>query len=162
DDGLAVLFAERDRRSEPDFVRRDLVEIHQLNLADALLQQTDAGLDEALALLGRLVFGVLAEVAQFARALDLSGELRLQLLVELGDFVLEFLQDPVFHVGNGSRKPQDNRRWHAPNGADHESAERPREALSRPRARVARRGAGRPSGTPRPGRTRRRDPPRRS
>ena len=78
---------------------RNPVQVHQLDLADALLQQADARLDEPLPFFRRLVLGVLAQVAELARALDLARQLGLQLLVELRDLVLEFLQDPLFHDG---------------------------------------------------------------
>ena len=97
------LFVERHGRPEPDLVVRNPVEVHQLDLADALLQQADARLDQPLTFLRRLVFGVLAQIAELARALDLARQLRLQLLVELRDLVLEFLQDPLFHRRNVSR-----------------------------------------------------------
>ena len=50
--------------------------------ADALLQHADARLDQPLPLLRRLVLGVLAQIAQLARALDLLRQLELQLVVE--------------------------------------------------------------------------------
>ena len=53
----------------------------------------DAGLQVALALLGRLVFGVLAQVAVLARLLDLLGEHDLQLVVERPDLLFEPLLD---------------------------------------------------------------------
>ena len=70
------------------------------DLADALLQHGDAGVDDLLALLGGLVFGVLAQVAQLARALDLLGELDLQLALEDRDLVVETLENPLFHRPN--------------------------------------------------------------
>jgi hypothetical protein len=76
---------------------RQLVEVHQRDLADTLLQQADAGLDQALTLLGRLVFGVLAQVAQLARPLDLLRQLGLQLLLELMDLVLELPEQAGLH-----------------------------------------------------------------
>ena len=76
---------------------RDPVEVHQRDLADALLQHADARFDQPLALLGRLVLGVLTQIAELARALDLFRQLRLQLAVELLDFVFEFLENPRLH-----------------------------------------------------------------
>src|SRR5262245_46865934 len=108
DDRLAV-FQQRDGGSETDLVLRDLVEVHQLDFGDALLQEADARLDEPLPLFRRLVLRVLAQIAEFARALDLAGQLGLQLLVELRDLLLEFLQDPVFHGRNSNRNGTNNR-----------------------------------------------------
>ena len=53
--------------------------------------------DDVLALLGGLVLGVLAQVAQLARALNLLREIDLQLALEHGDFVVESLENPLFH-----------------------------------------------------------------
>ena len=53
--------------------------------------------DQPLPLLGRLVLGVLAQIAQLAGALDLPRQLGLQLLVELLDLVFEFLQELGLH-----------------------------------------------------------------
>src|SRR5262249_55573506 len=110
DDRLAVLFLQRDRRSEPDSVPGDPVQVHQLDLGHALLKQADTGFDEALALFRGVVFRVFAQVA--GRALDLARQLGFQLLVELRDLFLELLQDPVFHRQNGSRISRDG--THAP------------------------------------------------
>src|SRR5262249_32984264 len=112
DDRLAVPFLQRDRRSEPDFVPGDPVQVHQLDLGHALLKQADTGFDEALPLFRGVVFRVFAQVAELARALDLARQLGFQLLVELRDLVLELLQDPVFHRQNGSRISRDG--THAP------------------------------------------------
>ena len=49
---------------------------------DALLQHGDARVDDLLTLLGRLVFGVLAQIAKLARPLDLLGQVDLQLALE--------------------------------------------------------------------------------
>ena len=54
--------------------------------------------DEALALLGRLVFGVLAQVAELAGALDFLRQLRLQLAVQAHDLVLELLEELLLHL----------------------------------------------------------------
>jgi len=56
-----------------------------------------ARLDEALALLGRMVLGVLAQVAVLPRPLDLFRQILRQLAVERGDFRLESLDQRRFH-----------------------------------------------------------------
>ena len=61
------------------------------------LEHGDARLDVGLALLRGLVLGVLAQVAELAGALDLLGQLRLQLALERGDLVFESLENPLFH-----------------------------------------------------------------
>ena len=61
-----------------------------------------ARLQEALALLGRLVLGVLAQVPVLARLQDLLGQVDLELVVELLDLVLKPLLD-IEHVGESSR-----------------------------------------------------------
>ena len=98
DDRLAVAVLEVDGRAEADLVVRDLVEVHQRDLADPLLQHADPRLDEPLPLLGGLVLGVLAQVAQLAGTLDFLRQLGLQLPVQRVDFVLELLEQPGFHV----------------------------------------------------------------
>ncbi len=69
-----------------------------MDVAHPLLQQADPRLDEPLPLLGGVILGVLAQVAQLARALNLLRQLRLQLAIELVDLVLELLQDPRLHL----------------------------------------------------------------
>ena len=69
---------------------------------DALLQHADARFDQPLPLLRGLILGVLAQIAELARALDLLRQLELQLAIERLDFVLELLDQPIFHrVGHG-------------------------------------------------------------
>ena len=53
----------------------------------------DARLDVGLALLGGLVLRVLAQVAELAGALDLLGELRLELALERSDLLFESLEN---------------------------------------------------------------------
>ena len=90
--------AQVDGRAEAGLVVRHAVEVDQRDLADALLQHGDAGVDDLLALFRRLVLGVLTQIAQLARALDLLRELYLQLALERRDLVVESLEDPVLHV----------------------------------------------------------------
>ena len=98
DDRVAVLDAKVHGRSEARAVVRDAIQVHHRDLADALLQHRDARVDDLLTLLRGLVLGVLAQVAQLARALDLLRQLDLQLALERGDFVVEFLENAIFHV----------------------------------------------------------------
>ena len=73
------------------------LEVHQLDLGHALAQHRDARLDEALALFGGVILGVLAQVAVLARALDLLGQILRQLALEHRDFVFESFDQTGFH-----------------------------------------------------------------
>ncbi len=73
-----------------------------MDLADPLHQQADARLHKPLAFLCRMVLGVLTQVTQLARTLDLLRQLRLQLLVQLADLVFKLLQQSGLHSGNGN------------------------------------------------------------
>ena len=96
-DRLAVVFAEVHGRSERRAIVRNLVEIHDRDLGNAFLEHRDARVDDALAILRGLVFRVLAQVAELARALDFLRQLVVQFALELGDFVFEFLEDFRLH-----------------------------------------------------------------
>ena len=93
----AVVFAQVHRRPERRAIVRNLVEIHDRDLGDALLQHRDARVDDALSILRGLILGVLAQVAQLARALDFLRQFAVQLALEIGDFVFEFLEDFGLH-----------------------------------------------------------------
>ena len=86
---VLALFPKRHRGTERDLPLRYLVEVDQRDVGHALLEHADAGLQERLPLLGGLVLRVLAKVAEFARTLDLLGELRLELAIQRRDLVLE-------------------------------------------------------------------------
>ena len=70
-------------RSEGRAIVRNLVEIHDRDLGDPLLEHRDSRVDDALAILRRLIFRVLAQVAELARALDFLRQLVVQLALEL-------------------------------------------------------------------------------
>jgi hypothetical protein len=80
-----------------------------VNVADALLEQADARLDQALPLLRRVILRVLAQIAELARASDLLRQLAFELPVELRDLVLELLEQPrlqsILPRENGMRSP---------------------------------------------------------
>src|SRR5712691_7488999 len=86
-----------DGRSEGRLVVRKTIEIHQRDLADALLQHRDARVDDTLPLFRRLVLRVLTQVSVLARALDFLRQLDLQFALERGDFIVESLENPVLH-----------------------------------------------------------------
>ncbi len=77
----------------PTFPLRDLVEVDEGERGHAAVKLADARLQEALALLGRLVLRVLPQVAVLPGLQDLLGELHLQLVVERLDLLLEPLLD---------------------------------------------------------------------
>ena len=85
------------RRAEAGAILRNAIDLDQRDLGDALLQHADPRLDEPLPLFGRLIFGVLAQVAELAGALDLLRQLELQLVVQRLDFVFELLDQPILH-----------------------------------------------------------------
>ncbi len=98
DDGVPRLGAQVHRRSEARAIGRNAIEVDHRDLADTLLEHGDTRIDDILALLRRFVLGVLAQVAQFAGALNLLREIDLQLALQRGDLVVEFLEDPVLHL----------------------------------------------------------------
>ena len=67
----------------------DAIEVEQRDFADPLAEHADAGVDELLPLLGRLVLGVLTKIAELARTLDLLRKLGLELALQLADLILE-------------------------------------------------------------------------
>jgi hypothetical protein len=99
DEHRAVLVAKMHRGTERRLVARNALEIHELNLADALLQHRDPRIDNPLPLFRRFVFRVLAQVAVLARALDLPRQVDLQLALERGDFIVESLENAVLQGG---------------------------------------------------------------
>ena len=50
-----------------------------------------------LTFLGGLVLGVLAQIPKLARALDLFRQIHLQFALEPCDFIVESLENSVFH-----------------------------------------------------------------
>src|SRR5258708_1108450 len=99
DDRLPVLgLAQAHRRAEAHLVPRDLVQVDEGEGGQAGVEVAQARLEEALTLLGRLVLGVLAQVAVLPGAENLLRKLHLQLVVESTDLLLEPLLDLV-HYG---------------------------------------------------------------
>src|SRR4029077_197396 len=82
---------------EAGAILRNPIDVDQRDFGDTLLQHADLRFDQPLPLLRRLVLGVLTQVAQLARALDLLRQFELQLVVQLLDFVFEFLDQALFH-----------------------------------------------------------------
>ncbi len=72
---------------------RDLVEVDHGERGQPPVDLADARLEEALALLGRLVLGVLPQVAVLPRLQDLLGKVDLQLVVQDADLFFELLLD---------------------------------------------------------------------
>src|SRR5262249_17695319 len=94
---FAVALDHVQRRSEAGFVLGNAIDVHQRDLGRAFLQHADARLDEPLPLFRRVIFGVLAQIAQLARALDFLRQLELQLAIQRLDLVLELLDQSIFH-----------------------------------------------------------------
>src|SRR5262249_46764302 len=82
---------------------RDLVQVDERERSHSAMELADARLQEALALLGRLVLGVLPQVSVLASPQDLLGQVNLQLVVERPDLFLEPLLD-IDHAPSRPRK----------------------------------------------------------
>ena len=78
-----VGLAQAHRGAEAHLVAGNLVEVGDGERGGAPVELADARLEELLPLLGRLVLGVLAQVAVLARLQDLLGKEDLELVVEL-------------------------------------------------------------------------------
>ena len=98
---FAVAFDDVERGAEAGAIFRDAIDVDQRDLRDALLQHADARFDEALPLFRRVVFRVLAQVAELARPLDFFRQLLIRTTVCLApcgpahpayQFVLPHLQ----------------------------------------------------------------------
>ena len=87
-----------DRRAEADAVAGDVVDVDHAQVGEALADLADAGFDELLALLGHVVLGVFAEVAEGGGFLDFFGEFVDQFVFERVNFVLQFALDLVGHA----------------------------------------------------------------
>ena len=87
-----------DGGTETNFVLGDVVHVGQREVGEALAELAEAGFDELLALLGHVVFGVLAEVAERGGALDFFGKLVDEFVLERVDFFLELLAELVGHL----------------------------------------------------------------
>ncbi len=61
------------------------------------LSWPEARVDEVLALLGHVVFGVFRQVAQGHRLLDFGGQFVRELMLELRDFLLKLVLDVFGH-----------------------------------------------------------------
>ena len=86
-----------DGGTKAHFVVGDVVHVDHGQIGEPLAELADARLDELLALLGHVVFGVLAEVAEGSGLLDFLRKLVNQLVFERVDFFLQFSFDCVCH-----------------------------------------------------------------
>ncbi len=86
-----------DSRTKAHFVVGDVVHVDHGQIGEALAELADARLDELLALLGHVILGVLAEVAEGGGLLDFFRKLVDQLVFERVDFFLQFSFDCVCH-----------------------------------------------------------------
>ena len=76
----------------------DVVHVDHREVGEALADLADARFDELLALLGHVVLGVLAEVAEGGGLLDFLGQFVDEFVFERVDFVLQFSFDCVSHA----------------------------------------------------------------
>ena len=86
-----------DGGAKADFVAGDVVEVDHGELAHALFELAEAGVDELLALFGGVILGVFGEIAEGDGFLDLGGEFGGELVFEGFDLLFEGFFD-VFHA----------------------------------------------------------------
>ncbi len=87
-----------DGRSETDPIVGDIVHVDHGQFSEALAELADACLHEFLTLLGHVVLGVFAEIAEGGSLLDFLGQLVNQLVFERVDLFLQLSFDSVCHV----------------------------------------------------------------
>src|SRR5690606_6451053 len=85
----AVEVPDRHARAEADLVVRHVRDVDAGDLRHARREVVEAGLDEALPLLGGLVLRVLTEIAVLHGDLDPLGQLDIELVHEALDLVLD-------------------------------------------------------------------------
>ncbi len=100
DVSISVEVVEDDLRAEPDSILGDVVKVDEGEVRQSLLELDEARADVVLALFGHNVLGVLAEVAERPGALELVGQVVVELAFESLDLVLKLLGDGVSHNGN--------------------------------------------------------------
>src|SRR5258705_9412799 len=76
-------------RSQPDAVMRDLGHVDHRDVAQAGVQLSQAGVDERLTLLGRMILSVFTEIPVGPRFQNLPRKLDPELVFEHRDLVLE-------------------------------------------------------------------------
>ena len=111
--GLAGLEVQhRDRGAESDPIGRRLVVGELAQLAQALMQLAEPGLDELLTLEGRLVLGVFPQVTQLDGLGDRLGKKDIEFMAELVDLTAQLLTHFLDHMkpdeveapGDGNRQ----------------------------------------------------------
>src|SRR3954447_2062226 len=90
--GAGFLVFDVDDRAEDDLVGADRLLVDHLGAAQFLLQLGDPSLEQRLFVLGVVVFGVLGDVAEFARLLDPGRDLAPFGRREELDFLFQFFQ----------------------------------------------------------------------
>ncbi len=86
--------------AEANLVAWDVFEVDHGELAHALFELAEAGVDELLALLGHVVFGVFGEVTERYGFFDLRGEFGGELVLEGADLFVERFFDVLHGVGS--------------------------------------------------------------
>ena len=94
---LTVVFSEVNRRAERGAIVRNLVHVHDRDLGDPFPEHRKPAVDDRLSIFGCLIFGVLAQIAELPRALDLFRQIVVELVLELRHFIFEFLKDFGLH-----------------------------------------------------------------
>jgi hypothetical protein len=61
---------------------RNLAEVDHRQFGQTLLQRVHLGVDKPLPLLGRVIFGILAQIAVFARSEDFAGKFVAELVFQ--------------------------------------------------------------------------------
>src|SRR5581483_7639219 len=92
-DGLAGLHvAQADLGPDRDLAGLDLLLGHDARVLQALLEHRDAGLEMGLLVLGRVVLGVLGDVAELARSTDAVRDVAAPVYGQVLDLGLELLE----------------------------------------------------------------------
>ena len=86
---------DRHRRTQADLVLGDIVHVDQRQVGQALAELANARLQVLLALLGRVILGVFAEIAEGDGLLEFSGDIEGQLVLERVQFVAKLFLDAL-------------------------------------------------------------------
>ena len=98
---VAVCIQHNDAGAVAGTIFGDIGEVEHAEIAHALFKLADASVDEALALLGKLVFGVFGEVAVGPGYRNFLGKVDAALVLEGGEFVLNFLLNFLQWIRHG-------------------------------------------------------------
>jgi hypothetical protein len=94
-----IVVVDFDGRAQADFVPGNIVHVRERQVSEPSAELAKSCLDELLALLGRVVLGVLAEITQGHGLLQFSWELVTELVLQSVDLFLELLLNMLCHTG---------------------------------------------------------------